>query len=116
MLLSPGSLAVDDMRPLGALAAALAEAGGYTAVELAHVRYLPPGLLEAVAAVVATGATVVSVVPLLLVRDRDARDHVPALVEAARRRHPGLTIRMTAPLAESPGLTDAVHALLRGAT
>lgn len=112
ILLSPGNTAPEETRRLVDLAEALAATEGYAAVEVAHLRFAPPGLLDAVAQVVNAGIRRVRVVPLLLYEDRFQREHLPALVEAARRRHAGVELSVSPSLAQSPALLAAIRTLL----
>lgn len=114
VLLSAGSTAPQETARLAELARTMVAGDGWGAVTVAHMRFAPPGLLDAVAQVVGDGLRRVRVVPLLVFEDRLVREHLPALVEAARRRHPGVRIEVTATLARSPALLAAVRTLLEG--
>ena len=116
VLLSPGSTAPQETTRLADLARTMASSDGWGAVTVAHMRFAPPGLLDAVAQVVEAGVRRVRVVPLLVFEDRVVREHLAGLLEAARRRHPGIDVVLTATLARSPALLVAVRTLLEGPT
>lgn len=66
--------------------------------------------------IVAHGARHVRVVPLFLGVGGHVRKDVPALVERARARHPGIEIEVTASLGEADALLDAVAAWIAAGT
>jgi sirohydrochlorin cobaltochelatase len=77
-------------------------------VALAYLEHARPDLAEAVDGVVARGARRVRVVPLFLGVGGHVRKDVPALVESARARHPGIEIAVTASLGEADAVLEAV--------
>jgi sirohydrochlorin cobaltochelatase len=79
-----------------------------TRVELAFLERMAPTLDEAIDAVAAGGARRVLVVPLFLAPGGHTKRDVPALVEAARARHPALAIRATSSIGEEPGVLAAL--------
>lgn len=79
-------------------------------VSLAFLEFMAPTLAEAVEAAAADGATEVRVVPLFLARGGHLKRDVPALVEAARARHPGCRIELLPPVGEDRGVVDAMAA------
>jgi sirohydrochlorin cobaltochelatase len=83
-------------------------------VALAYLEHAQPDLAGAVDGVVARGARRVRVVPLFLGVGGHVRKDVPALVEAARARHPGIEIAVTASLGEADAVLDAVAAWIAG--
>jgi sirohydrochlorin cobaltochelatase len=80
------------------------------AVELAFLEFMTPSLDEAVAALVAAGATRVGVVPLFMAQGGHLRREVPLMVEQLRARHAGVEIVLTPPIGSSPELLDAIAA------
>lgn len=79
-------------------------------VMFAHMELAPPTLAEAFDACVAAGAREIVVHPYFLAPGRHSTRDIPALVEAARARHPGVAVRVTAPLGVHEGLVDAIVA------
>jgi sirohydrochlorin cobaltochelatase len=83
-------------------------------VALAYLEHAQPDLAGALDGVVARGARRVRVVPLFLGVGGHVRKDVPALVEAARARHPGIEVVVTASLGEADAVLDAIGAWIAG--
>jgi sirohydrochlorin ferrochelatase len=77
-------------------------------VHVGHMDVVPPSVSEAIATCVRDGAEEVVVHPFFLVPGLHLTHDLPSLVAAAAREHPGVRIRMTAPLGSMPGLADLV--------
>jgi sirohydrochlorin cobaltochelatase len=111
VLLAHGSRDPAWVAPFERIAARVRETGTDAGeVALAYLEHARPDLAEAVDAVVARGARRVRVVPLFLGVGGHVRKDVPALVESARARHPGIEIAVTASLGESDAVLDAMAA------
>jgi sirohydrochlorin ferrochelatase len=95
---------------LASVAAALARRLRDRRVAIAHLSIVEPDLPAAIAACVAAGVREIVVMPYFLAPGRHARHDVPALARAARRRHPGVRISVSAPLGVHAGLVAAVAA------
>ena len=100
-------------------ASALVEALGSRMTPM-HVKYdflqfAAPKASEAVAALVAAGATRIDFLPLLVLTGNHAARGYPAVVEAARRAHPEVTFRALPHLAAHPRFPELIAALARGA-
>lgn len=67
-------------------------------VHIAHMEIARPTLEEGVEACVRDGATEVIVHPYMLSPGRHATHDIPAMVERAAARFPGVTFRVTGPL------------------
>ena len=85
-------------------------------VRIAHLELVGPGVAEALDALVAEGAGEIVVVPFFLAPGRHSSQDIPRLVEAAARRHPGVRLRMAAPLGAHPGLVEATLTRIREAS
>lgn len=79
-----------------------------TRVELAFLERMPPTLDEVIDAVAAARAQRVLVVPLFLAPGGHVSRDLPARLEAARARHPGLAIRATSSIGEEAGVLAAL--------
>ena len=103
----------------GREAAELAEALGATLapvrVGYGFLQFAAPAVSEAVAALVAAGATRIDFLPLLVLTGNHAARGYPAVVEAARRAHPEVTFRALPHLAAHPRFPELIAALARGA-
>jgi sirohydrochlorin cobaltochelatase len=79
-----------------------------TRVELAFLERMRPTLDEAIDAIAAERARRVLVVPLFLAPGGHTTRDLPALLEAARTRHPALAIRATSSIGEEPDVLGAL--------
>ncbi|MDP5238368.1 CbiX/SirB N-terminal domain-containing protein [Uliginosibacterium sp. 31-16] len=84
-------------------------------VRLAFLEFMRPSLAEAVDACVHAGATRVDIVPVFLAQGGHVRRDVPLILQAARERHPELTLELRAALGEMPEVIEAMATcVLRG--
>jgi sirohydrochlorin ferrochelatase len=89
------------------LAAALqARVGSRAAVAWAHMEAAEPSLPCAIDECVNRGALEVMVQPLFLVPGKHATRDIPALLEAARQRHPGVRFELGDVIGADPLLTE----------
>ncbi|MFB3826380.1 MAG: sirohydrochlorin chelatase [Bryobacteraceae bacterium] len=98
-----------------ALAAQVAGAAGIALSTAAFLDPHHPTLPEAVAKLVARGATHIVVVPYLVMPGLHLKRDLPHLAARLESAHPGLEIRITPPLEGHPGLAAIVLDLARGA-
>src|ERR1700746_3846309 len=77
-------------------------------VRLPFPGLMSPGLAEAAAEVIANGAKSISVVPIFLGQGGHVRRDLPALIEALRMRHPGVTIEWATPAGEEESVLEAM--------
>lgn len=77
-------------------------------VVLAFLEFMTPTLDVAIDALVQSGVTHITVVPVFLAQGGHLKKDVPALVEAARTRHPACEIRQALAAGESEEVVDAV--------
>ena len=82
-------------------------------VELAFLELMQPTLDEAIDALVAQGATHVTVVPMFLAQGGHLKRDVPKLIEAARVRHPECRIAQAAAVGEADGVVAAMAGYAR---
>jgi len=81
-----------------------------TPVTLAFLELMEPRLPEAVDALVAAGASQLTVVPVFLGQGGHLLRDLPALAEAMRVRHPGLRLQVAGAVGEDPGVQAAMVA------
>ena len=79
-------------------------------VELAFLDIMKPDLAGAVAALAAAGCKAIDVIPVFLGQGPHVRRDLAARVDAARARHPPLTIRSVPAVGEDDGVLDALAA------
>ncbi|MFN2555827.1 MAG: sirohydrochlorin chelatase [Nitriliruptorales bacterium] len=84
-------------------------------VALGFIEFAPPPLREAVAGLVAGGATSITVIPLVLLGAGHAKTDVPAAMQRARDAHPDVTFHYGAPLGVHPDLLTVVDQRLDAA-
>lgn len=97
----------DEVAALAERLARLA-AGRFDRVRHAFLEAAAPSVAEAVDACVTAGADRVTLLPYFLAAGRHVTADLPALVAAARSRHPGVELRLLPHL----GGTDVLPALL----
>jgi sirohydrochlorin cobaltochelatase len=77
-------------------------------VELAFLELMEPGLTECVASLAAQGARHMTLVPLFMAQGGHLKKDLPRLVEALQADHPGVSIKVTPAIGESPTLLAAI--------
>jgi len=90
------------------VAESFARAGGFELVEAAFLEQGKPDLAEAVARVIARGATRVLVVPYFLTLGLHLQRDLPRIVADISRIQPAIEIRVTPPLDGHPAMVDAL--------
>jgi len=80
-------------------------------VELAYLELMSPDLAIAVAALIASGCSEVRVVPVFLGQGGHVRSDLPRLVQAISARHPGVSIRVLAPVGEHDAVLNCIAEL-----
>lgn len=98
------------------MSAQLARRGGYEAVETAFLEAGRPDLRGAVEILASRGIQQVIVIPYFLTLGMHLQRDLPRLVEELRAGHPGMEIRVTAPLDGHPALIDALVGRAREAS
>lgn len=87
-----------------------AESGAaYVAVAAAHMELATPTVGDAIDTVVAAGAERVLVMPYFLFPGNHWERDIPALVDAASSRHPGVELCVTAPVGLHPLMREVVR-------
>lgn len=95
-------------RPLDALHARMQAALPDSAVSVAFLEFMEPGLGAAIDTAVAGGATRIVVAPVFWAAGGHLRHDVPRLLDEVRQRHPQLGISLWPALGESDEVLDAV--------
>lgn len=115
ILFAHGARDPEWARPLQRLREAVLQRSPEADVRLAFLEFMMPGLAEAVDACVHAGATRVDIVPVFLAQGGHVKRDVPLILQAARERHPELTLELRAALGEMPEVIEAMAAcVLRG--
>jgi sirohydrochlorin cobaltochelatase len=108
VLFAHGSRDPEWAEPFHALRALVAARRPGARVELAFLERMSPTLEQAIDAAAAGGASRVLVVPLFLAPGGHTKRDLPALVAAARARHPALAIRATSSIGEEGDVLAAL--------
>ena len=96
--------------PFEAIAARVRAAAPDYRVALAFLELMAPTLGDAVAGLVAAGATRIDVVPLFLGTGGHLRRDLPPLVAALRAAHPAVDFRLHAAIGEHAAVVEAMAA------
>lgn len=96
--------------PIEAIRDALLAEDRLARVETAYLEFLSPDLPEAIDRLAARHVARIVVVPVFMAHSGHTKRDLPALLDAARARHPGLEIRVAAPIGEA---TEIVRAIAR---
>lgn len=91
--------------PIEAVAARIKADHPQRPVVCAYLELSEPPLAQAVAGLVAAGATHVTVVPMFLGTGKHAREDLPVLVQQLRDTHPQVTIHVQPAIGEDPRMT-----------
>lgn len=111
VLLGHGSRDAGWRRPMDEVARRMRERAPHLRVACAFLDLQPPDLPTAVADLAAAGVSHVRVVPMFLGLGKHAREDLPALVQAARERHPDVQLTLESSVGEHPDLLDLIAAL-----
>jgi sirohydrochlorin cobaltochelatase len=79
-------------------------------IEIAYLELMPPTLEEAIASVIAEGASAVTVFPLFMAQGGHLKQDLPRILEAIRAGHPHIPIALEPPLGDAPEILDAIAA------
>lgn len=110
VLLDHGSREPEANAQLGVLAALLGERLADRRIAVAHLGVAPPALADAVAECVRAGAREILVLPCFIAPGKHVREDLPRLADELARAHPGVAIRLAAPLGAHPAVVDALAA------
>lgn len=94
--------------PFDAITRALRDQLPGLPVELAFLELMAPALPDAIDALARRGVQSIRVVPLFLAPGNHTRQDLPALLQSARQRWPGVTMAATEPLGESSLMREAI--------
>ena len=104
ILFAHGSRVESANDAVRAVAADLARAGSFAVVEAAFLELGRPDLEEAVARLAAAGVSQVIIIPYFLTLGLHMERDLPPMVEKLSRAHPGMNLRVAAPLDGHPAM------------
>jgi sirohydrochlorin cobaltochelatase len=93
-------------KPVEAVAARIRAVSSGAAVACAYLELSSPDLPTAVATLVSSGVTQVTIVPMFLGVGRHAREDLPLLVQALQTQFPALNICLQNAVGEDPRLIE----------
>ena len=93
--------------------AARVRAQGFAEVRLAFLELLPPDLDTAAAELIAGGARSIYIVPLFFGQGGHVRSDLTVLVEAVRKRYPGVKFICAAAIGEDDAVIEALAGYCR---
>ena len=111
VLLAHGSRDERWREPIEAVAERVCKNEPNARVACAYMELATPDLPMATAALIASGATAIRVVPLFLGMGKHAREDLPRLLAAARARHPDVCVEASAAVGERTEVLDLLATL-----
>lgn len=101
-------------KPVLRLQRMLAERMPGAMVEPAYLEYMTPTLEGAASALVARGATELSIVPVFIANGGHLKDDLPVRVAAIGAAHPGIEVRIAPPIGEIDTILAAISGWIEG--
>ncbi|MFH0129706.1 sirohydrochlorin chelatase [Variovorax sp. VaC1] len=106
VLLAHGSRDERWRQPIEAVAARVCQYAPDARVTCAYMELATPDLPTATAALIASGARAIRVIPLFLGMGKHAREDLPLQIEALRQRWPDIDFTLARIVGEEPELVD----------
>lgn len=97
-------------RPLERIAEKAAQQERTLLVRLAFLEFLAPSLPQAIDELAGAGVARIAVVPVFMSQSGHVARDVPAMLAAARHRHPSLCLSLAAPVGEADPVLSAMAA------
>ncbi|MBI4390810.1 MAG: sirohydrochlorin cobaltochelatase [candidate division NC10 bacterium] len=98
LLVDHGSVKREANEMLADVAALLQRLTDVPVIRIAHMELAEPTISQGVTACVEAGATEITVHPYFLAPGRHSTTDIPRMVAEAAKNHPGVRVRVTAPL------------------
>jgi sirohydrochlorin ferrochelatase len=95
IILGHGSRSAGADKSIQRIAVEVKERGGYEIVEQAFLQHAPPALMDTIEACTRKNAGRIVIVPFFMQSGAHMTKDVPALIEQAKKKHPGIEILMT---------------------
>jgi len=108
ILFAHGARNPEWAKPILAIREAMLERAPQVRVEAAFLEFIAPQLPETIDALVAAGHLDITIVPMFMAQTGHTKRDLPALLDAARERHSGLTIHLATPIGEAAGVVAAI--------
>lgn len=98
LLVDHGSVKREANEMLADVAALLRRLTKVPIIQIAHMELAEPTIAQGIAACVEAGATEITAHPYFLAPGRHSTTDIPRMVAEAAKNHPGVRVRVTAPL------------------
>lgn len=108
VLFAHGARDPEWARPVQAIRSRMLELEPGLRVDTAYLEFMSPTLPETIDKLAATGTRDILIVPLFMAQSGHTKRDLPALLDAARSRHPSLTLRIATPIGEAPEVVLAI--------
>lgn len=95
-------------KPIHAIEQSMQKKSPATRVICAFLEFIEPTLPQAIDILVSEGISEIAVVPVFMAQTGHTQRDLPVLLDAARSRHPGLTLHVGAPVGEIDSVVDAM--------
>lgn len=95
IILGHGSRSADANKSIQRTAVAVKKRGGFEIVEQAFLQHTLPALMETIEACARKNAERIVIVPFFMQPGAHVTRDIPALIEQARKKHPGIEILVT---------------------
>lgn len=95
IILGHGSRSGGADEAIKRIAAEVKRVGDFVCVEHAFLQYVRPMLAEILETCIRQGANNIVIVPFFMQAGAHVTQHIPDLVEKAKKRHPGVNIAVT---------------------
>jgi sirohydrochlorin ferrochelatase len=112
IILGHGSKSAGADKAVQRIAVEVKKRGGYEIVEQAFLQHTSPGLMDTIEACVLEYAGRIVIVPFFMQYGAHVARDIPALIEEARKNHPGVEILMTDFVGSHPLMAEIVMDLV----
>ncbi len=112
IILGHGSRSAGADKSIQRIAVEVKKRGEYEIVEQAFLQHTPPGLMETIEACARKDAGRIVIVPFFMQSGTHVTKDVPALIEQARKKHPGIEVLMTDFVGSHPLMAEIVMDLV----
>lgn len=108
ILFAHGARNPDWAQPILAIRDAMRARQPDARVEAAFLEFIEPSLPQAIDTLVDAGCHDMVIVPMFMAQSGHTKRDLPALLDEARRRHPGLNLQVAMPIGEAPQVIAAI--------
>lgn len=110
ILFAHGARDPEWAQPIRAIRDAMLARDPQAQIECAFLEFIAPLLPAAIDALARSGHDDIVIVPIFMAQTGHTKRDLPALLDAAQARHPGLRLRVATPIGEAPAVVAAIAA------